>query len=617
MRLTLPTLLLTACAVTAVAAAPLPASRDTEPRTPIRHLVIVVGENVTFDALFATYRPPAGQSVRNLLSTGIVRADGTPGPRYRQAVQHQQANRDGRYTLELAEGAPYARLPQPSLAGVYDLKALRPYGAIPDPRFASLTANGPFQISRFAPYGADDGRETGDPVHRFFQMWQQTGGSNENLRRYAWVATTTGRGGDTPGVTPGNPGQGAELMGFFNMATGDAPYFRELAERYALSDNYHQSLMGGTTTNFLAIATGDVAIYEQAGRPATPPRDQVEDPNPAAGTANFYAHDGYHGGSYVRCDDASQPGVAPILRQLAKLHLASNCAPGTYYLLNNYEPPFLPDGTPAETGAERWVYTPQSAPEIGSALSAAGISWAWYTGGRDPAELSDDPLYAIAARMVKAGAPNATPTQLEAATLAQARELIYNNSGDPLTSFPAVIGGPQRERLQNLTSFHAAIAAGTLPAVSFVVPKNVDSGHPGYSASARYENFVRDLLARFQASPELYASTAILITTDEGGGYFDSGYIQTLDFFGDGPRIPFLVISPYARRGYVDHRYQDHASLLKFIEYNWRLPPLSARSRDRLPNPRSSPRDPYRPLNAPAIGDLTTLFDFQSAPQAR
>jgi len=56
--------------------------------------------------------------------------------------------------------------------------------------------------------------------------------------------------------------------------------------------------------------------------------------------------------------------------------------------------------------------------------------------------------------------------------------------------------------------------------------------------------------------------------------------------------------------------YHDHASILKFIEYNWKLPPLSQRSRDNLPNPEMNPADPYRPLNSPAVGDLRTLFDF-------
>lgn len=116
---------------------------------------------------------------------------------------------------------------------------------------------------------------------------------------------------------------------------------------------------------------------------------------------------------------------------------------------------------------------------------------------------------------------------------------------------------------------------------------------------------------RVQAHPRLWRHTAILVTTDEGGGYFDSGPIQTVDFFGDGPRIPFIVVSPYARRGYVDHVYSDHASVLKFIERNWGLAPLSPRSRDNLPDPVMG-ADPYRPMNAPAVGDLDSLFDFGS-----
>ncbi len=145
--------------------------------------------------------------------------------------------------------------------------------------------------------------------------------------------------------------------------------------------------------------------------------------------------------------------------------------------------------------------------------------------------------------------------------------------------------------------------------MSFVVPKNLDSGHPGYSAPYQYEAFLSDLIARVQASNQ-WANTAIVITTDEGGGYFDSGFIQNLDFFGDGPRIPLIVVSPYAKKGYIDHTYHDHASILKFIESNRGLPKLSARSRDNLPAPVRDPNNPYRPANQPAIGDLMSLFKF-------
>ena len=112
-----------------------------------------------------------------------------------------------------------------------------------------------------------------------------------------------------------------------------------------------------------------------------------------------------------------------------------------------------------------------------------------------------------------------------------------------------------------------------------------------------------------QAHPELWADTAIFITVDEGGGYYDSGYIQPLDFFGDGTRIPLIVVSPFSRGGRVVHTYYDHVSLLKFIEKNWSLPTITHRSRDNLPNPIAASDDPYVPSNSPAIGDLMEMFD--------
>jgi phospholipase C len=111
-----------------------------------------------------------------------------------------------------------------------------------------------------------------------------------------------------------------------------------------------------------------------------------------------------------------------------------------------------------------------------------------------------------------------------------------------------------------------------------------------------------------QAKPDLWASTAVFITVDEGGGYWDSGYIQPLDFFGDGTRIPLIVVSPYSQGGKVVHSYYDHVSILKFIEKNWSRPPITNRSRDNLPNPVASADNPYVPTNSPAIGDLTDMF---------
>jgi phospholipase C len=113
-----------------------------------------------------------------------------------------------------------------------------------------------------------------------------------------------------------------------------------------------------------------------------------------------------------------------------------------------------------------------------------------------------------------------------------------------------------------------------------------------------------------QANPQLWASTAIIVTFDEGGGYYDSGYVQPLDFFGDGTRIPTIVVSPLTTPGTISHSYTDHVSILKFIEANWHLAPVTSRSRDNFPNPVTSSSNPYVPLNSPAIGDLMDLFNF-------
>jgi acid phosphatase len=572
------------------------------PRTPIENLIVIVGENQTFDGLFATYVPKPGATVRNLLSEGIIDGDGNPGPRFALATQ-RKAIPQAVYMLDPPRATAYATLPPPRLIGVQDQK-FHDVGNGVDSRFPSDLADGPFQITRYVPYPNENATPTlesatvalsaatGDPVHRFFQMWQQTGGDNSRPDLYAWVAVTTGMGSDTAGITAADPGQGGELMGFVNMHRGDAGYMRSLADSYAMSDNYHQFVMGGTGVNFFTISTGDIPVYKIGGTLATPPPNQVEDPNPAPGTENFFRQDGYQGGSFVNCSDARQPGVAAILGVLQKRGVSSHCEPGAYYLVNNYGAGYDVDGHPQPLGPKNYTYPPQTVPTIAEALSKAGVSWSWYTGARDAADL-----------------------QVEMKTLHlsldAARRLQYNDIGDPLVASSAVMTQPAlKSRLKGLTSFDQDVARGTLPAVSFLVPKNLDSGHPGYSVEASYEDFVRSVISKVQAHPKLWAHTAILVTTDEGGGHFDSGFIQVIDFFGDGPRIPMIVVSPYARHGRIDHCYEDHASILKFIEYNWDLPRLSDRSRDNLPNPVGNPDDPYRPTNGPAVGDLLTLFDF-------
>jgi phospholipase C len=541
-------------------------------RTPIEHVIVVVGENHTFDNLFGGYQPPAGQTIANLLAKGIINADGTPGPHFADAMQHQASDTDLYRLAPLKVGA-YTTLPQPNTTYATGLPP-----NVADARFPADLPNGPFQITHYVPYDA----YTGDPMHRFFQMWQQSDKGQMDL--FPWVATTASIGPSNDGFspTPTQPNQGGESMGFYNMSTGDAPGFKQLAETYAMGDNAHQSIMGGTGANFLALVTGDAAFYADQGKPQTPPANQIENPNPQAGLNNWYTQDGYRGGSYVNCADEQQPGVGEIHGYLRSLPYRpfrdGNCAPGAYYLVNNYNLGYDYAGTVAPLGADHFTLPPQSIPTIADALSAANVSWKWYSGGR---------------------VTGATPTN------------EYCSICDPLTGFTSVMTSALKDNLQGMDEFNQDVVNGTLPAVTFVRPYESKAGHPANATLAGYESFVVDLVNKVQANPELWAKTAILVTVDEGGGYYDSGYIQPIDFFGDGTRIPLMAISPYAKPGYVDHTYYDHASVLKFIERNWGLKPLSQRSRDNLPNPVMRGTDAYKPVNAPAIGDLMNMFDFE------
>jgi phospholipase C len=164
--------------------------------------------------------------------------------------------------------------------------------------------------------------------------------------------------------------------------------------------------------------------------------------------------------------------------------------------------------------------------------------------------------------------------------------------------------------IKDTTNLYDDIEDGTLPAVSIVKPSGLVDGHPASSKLDLFEGFTKKIVDAVKKNPKLWKDTAIFITFDEGGGYYDSGYVQPVDYFGDGTRIPLIVVSPYTKAGHISHEYSDHVSILKFIERNWGLETVTARSRDRFPNPISEPGNPYVPVNSPAIDDLVGLFDF-------
>ena len=555
-------------------------------RTPIKHVIVIIGENHSFDNVFATYTPPRHQHIVNLLSEGIVTKSGAPGPHYRKAAQ-LTASDTGAYTLKPQLNGEYTTLPQPNTTYVSTGCDGLPANS-PDTRFPTL-ANEPFQITKYVPYNDSHAEYTGgcefpgayvgDPIHRFYQMWQQTTAYHAQLN--TWVANTAGDdNGSSPSATIY---QGAVGMGFYNMAQGDAPYLKSLAEKYAISDNYHQAVQGGTGANHIALGTGFAASYQDAsGHGTPPPPGEIENPNAKPGTNNNYTQDGYgsskvanSGGSYSECANPSAPGVSAIDAYFETLPYKplANCQPGRYYLLNNYNPGYNVDGT---LNTSPYTVPPQKTQfnTIGDALSARNISWGYYGEGYTNGTVSP----------------------------------AYCGICDPMQYSASIMTNPAlRKNVQHgLTDFLTAAKSGTLPAVSFLKPGDDDS-HPGYSALAAFETFVQNAITAVQSNRAEWQSTAILITWDETGGYYDSGYIQPVSFFGDGPRVPLIVVSPWVRQGQVDHTYNDHVSILKFIEANWGLSPLSSYSEDNLPNPKPQA---YVPRNRPAIGNLMTMFDF-------
>jgi acid phosphatase len=548
--------------------------------TPIKHVIVIIGENHSFDNVFATYQAPKGQHVQNLLSEGIVTKSGGLGPNWKKA-QQLTASDTKTYSLTPKVTGAYKTLPRPNTTYVSPGCDGQTPGS-PDTRFPANLPGAPYQITKYVPYfdshteysgGCEFyGAYVGDPLHRFYQMYQQTDGSNGKLN--TWVANTAG---DDNGASPPAPiFQGGLQTGYYNMASGDAPILRDLATHYAISDNYHQAVQGGTGANHIALGTGFAASYQDASGKATPPpANEIENPNPKPGTNNNYSQDGYAGGSYSMCADHSQPGVGAVFSYLNSLpyKVMNNCQPGRYYLLNNYNAGYNIDGT---VNTAPFTVPPQKTDyvTIGNSLSAHHISWGWYGEGYN----------------------NGTV------------DFSYCGICDPMQYSSSIMTNPAlRKNVQHgLSDFVYQAAHGSLPAVTFLKPGD-DDGHPGYSTLYAYENFVARAIAAVQGNRSLWKSTAIFITEDETGGYYDSGYIQPVSFFGDGPRVPMIVVSPYARQDYIDHTYNDHVSILKFIEANWGLSPLTSYSEDNLPNPTM---DGYVPENRPAIGNLMSMFDF-------
>jgi phospholipase C len=627
--------------------------------SPIKHVIILIGENRGTDHTFGVYKPRGKhQTISNILSKGIVNEDGTPGPHFSEAQQFSVAAQPSFYI-----GAPKKakalyvsnQMPQPNTNGAPSAQGtssapftpafLAAASAIdPSPDFtantdtilttgftglaansvdsripnAGVLPNGPYVLQ--GPNISDDDY-TGDTTHRFYQAWQQSDCSVANATKanptgclndlFPFVMASYDLDDSTKPAVQKNFSEG-NSMGFYDAEQEQASLLKTLADRFSLNDNFHQSFQGGTGANHFMLGTGDAGFWSDGnGNPITPPANQIANPNPVSGTTNKYTADN----NFSNCSDFTQPGVAPIVSYLEALPYrpGPNCAEAHYYMLDNTNPGFYPNGFRAPSPAAQAMIPPSPVRTIGDALNEKKITWAYFGGSyNDAVALSNDAVTAGTAATL-----NSSTALGEAALADPAHSLgvAYCQICNPFQYATSIMGdaAQRKAHIKDTVDLLADIKADTLPSVSFGKPDGLLDGHPSSSKIDLFEAYVQQVLDALEAHPKLKAETAVFITWDEAGGYWDSGFIQPIDFFGDGPRIPLLTLSAYSTGGTVNHTYADHVSLLKFIERNWKLRPLTDRSRDNLPNPKMRDDQPYVPKNMPALSDLFDMFDFDHA----
>jgi phospholipase C len=190
---------------------------------------------------------------------------------------------------------------------------------------------------------------------------------------------------------------------------------------------------------------------------------------------------------------------------------------------------------------------PQTMPTIGERLTEKGISWAWYGAGWADAE---------------AGKADAS----------------FQYHHHPFAYFKAYGPGTKarKEHLRDGQEFIEDVASGNLPTVSFYKPIGKYNLHPGYADLTSGDQHIGDVLRAIEASP-VWKNTVVFVTFDENGGYWDHVPPPLVDRWGPAMRVPTLIISPFAKRGFIDKTYYDTTSILKFIQARFGLKPLGTR----------------------------------------
>jgi acid phosphatase len=399
----------------------------------------------------------------------------------------------------------------------------------PDPRFPTVP-NGPFRIDA-PPISMSPAAIVPSPIHAFYHNQEQINGGKNNL-----FAAMSNVGGWT--------------MAYFD---GSKLRMWRWAREYTLADNFFMGAFGGSYLNHLWLICACTPMHIGAPdnmRVRLDPDGKLTkrpgSPSAKDGAVQVFSS----GGGQVSPDG---------------------------YSVNTTQPPYQPSGVaphvegdrdfadPKGTSQRGVPLPPQTAKTIGDTLSTKGVSWSWYAGGWNLA-LADGRQEPQQKRKIiyteEEGSPYFVPHH------------------QPFNYFARFAPGtPDRAKhLKDGEDLLRDIDAGTLPAVSFYKPVGRLTQHPSYTNLSSGDEHIADLLERLRKSPQ-WNEMAVIVTYDENGGFWDhvpppSGQGWG-DRWGPGTRIPTIIVSPYAKRGYVDNTSYDTTSILKFITRRFELEPLA------------------------------------------
>jgi phospholipase C len=378
-------------------------------------------------------------------------------------------------------------------------------------------SNAVFQVDAHDGFNVPLTTVTHDLWHRFYQNQMQIhGGKNDMF--VAWADS------------------GAMPMSVWD---GSKTAMWEVAKKYTLADNFFMGAFGGSFFNHQWLICACAPYYPDADKsPAKPSISKVE----ADGVTLAVA--------------GNSPRSA--MEGIPKFAADGNLTPD-FYAVNTMQPPYQPsanppakDGDPAYADpSAATTLPPQKEPTIGDLLSLKGISWAWYSGGwqyvLDNGNSSPVPNFQFHHQPLNYYASFAPGTAARAAHL--------------------------RDGGLDGVSFIKVIDDGKLPQVTFYKPQGNLNEHSGYADITAGDRHIADVVSHLEKSPQ-WAHMLVVVTYDENGGLWDHVAPPKADRWGPGSRIPAIIISPFARKGFVDHTPYDTTSILRFITNRFELPEL-------------------------------------------